>query len=145
MSELTRKIVFKPAFDKRNPDPAKNYGIHGLGMQFQLIGPDGGVTYTIRTNWMLPHVQEEIDAKPLLEPAHFRYLFHKPMSAGLDGHWKKPLYEDQSPIDNCLITGGECYCDETSLTTNVFNRFVAEGDSAIWEILEERYESWRPK
>jgi len=142
---LERKIRFSPAFDKRSSDPSKDYGIHGAELHFELKGPDGGVTYTLFTNWMLPHVQAEQDAKELLREPHLRYMFHKPQTAGLDGHWKKPQYEGQSPVKNCVVTGGDCYCDGTSLTGDVFSALVTEGDEAVWKILEDRYETWRPK
>jgi len=142
--ELTRKVSFSPAFDRRDPNPKKNYGIHGVNINFSVVGPAGGVTYTIYTNWQLPHVQAETDAKELFSGS-CRYMFHKPLSAGLNGHWKVPRYEGQSSIANCKITGGDCYCGGTSLTEDLFNRFVAEGDSAIWQTLEERYEDWKPK
>ena len=137
---MERKIVFRPAFDRRDPDPSKNYGIHGMEIQFQLIGDGEGITYTIFTNWMLPHVQEEADSRPV--DHHFPYLFHKPQSAGMDGHWKTPRYEGQSEIENCHITGGECYCDGTAITKDAFNILVAEGEEALWKLMEERFISW---
>lgn len=137
-----RKVLFRPAYDKRNVDPKKNYGIHGLEIQFQLIGALGGVTYTIFTNWNLPNVQAEMDAKPL--DSRFPYMLHKPQTAGLDGHWKMATYPEQTAIEGCKITGGNCYCDGTSLTQDLFDKLVAEGDEAVWRELERRYEAWKP-
>ena len=140
---FTRKIVWRPAFDKRHKDPKKNCGIHGAEFQFQLIGPDGGVTFTVFTNWMLPHVQEETDRRA--PDKEFPYLFHKPQPAGVDGHWKIPSYEWQTPIKDCLITGGDCYCDGSALlSTDIFNLLVAEGEEPVWAKLEELYNSWKP-
>lgn len=142
---FTRKIVFHPAFDKRSQDPKNNYGIHGAEIQFQLIGPEGGITYTIFTNWHLPHVQEETDRKELSSESYLRYMFHKPQTAGLDGHWKTPQYSEKEPHLSCLITGGQCYSDGTSITKDVFDLLIAEGDEALWKLLEQRYNDWKPK
>ena len=135
---LERKVVFRPAFDRRHTDPKQNYGVNGVEIVFSVTGPEGGVTYTIMTHWMLPHVTAEMSAAG-------NSLFAKPTSAGLDGHWKVPQYEGQPPIIDCPITGGDCYCDGTSITKDLFAQFLAEGDSAIWTKLEECYENWRPK
>lgn len=136
-----RKVVFRPAFDKRSTDPKKNYGVHGADIQFQLIKDGEGITYTIFTNWMLPNVQAETDTREPDE-GHLRYMFHKPLTAGCDGHWKKPQYEGQSALPNCSITGGDCYCDGTDITDDLFDLLVAEGDEALWKKLEERFVSW---
>lgn len=138
MTTFTREIKFRPAFDRRDPDPRKNYGIHGMEICFVLQGPEGGITYTIYTHWMLPHVQKELDAK-------HSELFRSPVSAGLDGHWKVPQYEGQPPMKNCQLTGGDCYCDGTALTDDVFQLLVREGEEAVWKLMESRYEAWRPK
>lgn len=142
---LERKIIWRPAFDKRHVEPGKNYGVHGVEIEFQLLGEAGGVVFRISTNWMLPHVQAESDARPLDENPHLRYMFHKPQSAGLDGHWKMPPYEGAYRYENCKITGGVCYCDGTSLTDSVFNLLVEQGEEALWKRLEEAYEEWKPK
>jgi len=145
MSTLERKIYWTPAYDKRSSEPSKNYGVHGVNVVFQVKGEAGGLTFTIFTNWQLPHVQAEMNAKPLHDNPSLRYMFHTPMPAGCDGHWKTPSYKEQSPIQNCDVTGGDCYCDGTSLTDDLFTLLVTEGDEALWKKLEERYEAWRPK
>lgn len=143
-TEFTRKIVFRPAFDKRDPNPRKNYGIHGMEMCFQLIGDAGGITFTIYTNWHLPHVQAELDAKNP-SGSKFPYLSHTPTPAGVDGHWKTPAYEGQSEIDDCKITGGKCYCDGSGLLAeDVFRLLVTEGEEAVWKFLETKYNDWKP-
>jgi len=57
---LTREIKFSPAYDKRDPDPSKNYGIHGVTITFLLKGEKGAVQFVLYTNWHLPHVDHEI-------------------------------------------------------------------------------------
>lgn len=141
---MKRRIYFRPAFDKQHLVPAKNYGIHGMELVFELTTEnDEGITFTISTNWQLPHVQQEIDSKPLNNMSP--YLFHKPQPFGLDGHWKTPQYEGQQPIQNCLITKGDCYCDGTAITDDLFALLVSEGEEAVWKVMEERFNIWSKK
>src|SRR6202140_5436330 len=105
---MQRKIVFSPAF-----------GVHGLDIQFQLIGEGEGITFTLYTNWMLPHVQKEFDERS--SRGKSPYLFHKPQPGGIGGHWRTSRYEGQSAIEHCDITGGECYCCGSGPSDDVFN------------------------
>ena len=144
MNDFTRKISFHPAFDKRNSEPSKNYGIHGLEMCFTLIGAEGGVSFHIYTNWHLPHVQEELDSK--VPDDYYPYLMHSPQPAGVEGHWRVPQYEGQTPVKGCSVAGGDCYRDGSGLlATEFFNILVTEGEEAVWKALEKRYEDWKPK
>ena len=43
--KLEKKINFTPAFDRRDPDPKKDYGIHGVDMRCYLTGPEGVVQF----------------------------------------------------------------------------------------------------
>lgn len=48
------------AFDRRNPDPSKNYGIHGAEIRFALKGKDGAITWVLFTSRQLPHITKEV-------------------------------------------------------------------------------------
>jgi len=107
MGEFTQIVDFFPAFDKRDPDPKKNYGIHGVELRMVLKGPEGAVQFVLYTQWMLPHVQKETDERiveeivacgPDFESALIcgqRNLdvFHHPMPYDLGYHSPKPMYE----------------------------------------------------
>jgi hypothetical protein len=43
MEELKKEIVFNPAFDRRNPDPTKNFGIGSVLCSMILSGNEGAV------------------------------------------------------------------------------------------------------
>src|SRR5438132_13401548 len=60
---FTRLVRFFPAWDKRHPDAAQNYGIHGAEIVMGLTHPKGAVTFSLYTNWMLPAVRAEQDAR----------------------------------------------------------------------------------
>ena len=122
---LTRTIRFYPGYDKRHPDPMKNYGIGSAEFGFYLTGAKGTIQFTVCTGWHLPGI---VDSKVL------------PVDLGY--HARKPQYDGQEPIDaKCQWTGGNpCYYDGSSLAAeDVFNTLVREGDEAVWAILEKRY------
>ena len=43
---MERIIKFHQAYDKRHPNPSKNYGIHGVDLVFVLKGELGAVVST---------------------------------------------------------------------------------------------------
>ena len=108
MDEFRREIKFSPAFDKRTNDPKTNCGIHGAEMAFYLHGPKGVIQFVVYTNWPLPHVQKELDAKP--PSRDFPYLFHSPQPADIGYHSPTPRYEGQTSGE-CGLLGGKCYYD----------------------------------
>lgn len=123
-TELTRKISFKPAFDRRHTDPKKNYGIHCMDMSFWLVGPKGGISFTIYTGWYLPYMGGGSSA----------------MGADVSYHSKVPLYEGQTKLESCQLTGGDCYSDGSGLAAqDLFAQFVAGGEEVVWKKLEEWY------
>lgn len=130
---LEREVVFNPAFDKRNSDPRKNYGIHGVDMRMYVKGPRGAVQFVLYTGWMLPHVRSETgNSEPL--PADLGY--HSPI----------PLYEDQFGQESCSALGGaRCYYDGSSLNADrIFDVLLNEGSDGVWRELEAYYDEVLP-
>lgn len=69
---LERIVKLLPAWDKRNSDPSKNYGVHGVELRMVLKGPEGAVQFVLYTNWHLPHVTEGLLASGHSEEARER-------------------------------------------------------------------------
>lgn len=139
MSELQKSVEFIPAYDKRNLDPKKNYGIHGVSLRFVLKGEKGAVQFVVYTNWQLPHVQAEFDSEPLNQ---FPYMFHKPMPADLGYHSYIPHYNGQTiSRESCEYLDGEpCYYDGSGLNAEpVFDVLLKEGDKGVWRELTKYY------
>jgi hypothetical protein len=137
--EFRREIVFIPAFDRRHRDPNKNYGIHGVECRFHLIGEHGVTQFVIYTNWQLPEVTEELEARP---PGQFPHLMCRPMAADLGYHRLTPAYEGQESLSNsCELLGDRpCYYDGSGLqAAEVFEKLLREGDAAVWRELERFY------
>lgn len=140
--DFERKIVFSPAFDKRDPDPKKNYGIHGVTMHWYLKGDKGVIQFVIYTNWQLPHVWKEQDQKPCDPDPDYRHFMCRPMPADIGYHSPKPMYEGQEPIRvSCdVLDGKTCYYDGSSLNADpIFDLLVKEGGEAVWKEMERYY------
>ena len=85
MIKFERIVFVQPAYDRRNPDPKKNYGIHGAHLVFVLKGVLGAVEFDIGTNWYLPHVVKELrtkesfsDGKSWFEPRPYSIGYQAP-------------------------------------------------------------------
>lgn len=136
-SNMKRTIEFLPAYDKRDTNPRKNYGIHGVDMRWYLEGEKGTVQFVVYTNWHLPHVQEELD-----EGRHSNHISCHPLPADLGYHAKEPHYEGQIKMDECQFIEGGCYYDGSGLNAEwVFKLLVKEGHEAVWKHMEEYYNS----
>lgn len=132
-------IESEPAYDLRDPNPSKSYGIHGVNLRFLVVGPLGVVQFLLHTNWQLPHVERELDSRPV--DSRFPHLSCRPVPADLGYHSPKPMYEGQTPRDNCTYLGGRpCYYDGSGLNARKpYEILVAEGLDPMWEFLEDDY------
>ena len=138
---MKREIKFDPAFDCRDPDPSKNYGVHGVTLHFYLIGELGAVQFNLFTNWQLPHVTEESKGKIRFDGD--RHWLCRPIPADLGYHSPIPKYDGQEPIsDSCeLLSGRPCYYDGSSLNADpVYQTLLEEGDAGVWRTLEKYYQ-----
>jgi hypothetical protein len=135
VSTFHRDVEITAAFDKRNPNPSINYGIHGVEMRFVLRGPLGAVQFLLYTNWMLPHVEKELDAK------HNSHSFCHPLPADLGYHSPHAMYEGQDTRDACpYLDGKPCYYDGSGLNAKrIYNVMVTEGGDGMWRELEAFY------
>ena len=143
MSNFERIIEIYPPFDKRNADPKKNYGIHGMELRFVLKGELGATHFVYYTCQHLPHVAEELwrnnkdkDWNPF-----------KGMGVDIGYHSKIPTCDGHTVTKNkCPYTEGDCYYDGSSLQADEFTPiFLEKGTDAVWEMLEERYHLWLEK
>jgi len=134
MTTYERIIEFTPAYDKRDDDPAKNYGVHGVNLRFVLKGPEGAVQFLLYTNWHLPHVAKEWENKPR--------ILTDPMPADVGYHSPVPMYEDQLIMsETCsYLDGKPCYYDGSGLMAqDGYEALVSGGGPGIWDYLENYY------
>lgn len=123
-SGITRRLDARAAFDLRDSNPAKNYGIGSLDLWFVVKRANVAVTWRLFTGWYLEKNRDR--------PARY------PDGLGsIDYHSPVPLYVDQTPQRDCEYTGGDCYCDGSSLESNtLFNKWL-EDPEYVWVELEE--------
>lgn len=130
---LERIVKWAPAWDRRNSDSGKNYGVHGVELLFAVKGERGAAGFTIYTNWHLPHVVAEFRANGA------KYL--QPLPADVGYHALTPQYEGQQERPCGLTATGKCYYDGSGLAAyDLFDKFVTEGEEAVWQELERWYE-----
>src|SRR3990172_7669793 len=115
---MEKLIQFSPAFDRRDPDPNKNYGIHGMELRFVLKGSKGAVQFLIYTNWYLPHVAKELARK--YTSTIYIETFFMPMAVDIGYHSPEPMYEGQMVMKDCEYIGKDCYCDGSGLWAEEF-------------------------
>lgn len=133
---LRREITFSPAFDKRDPDPCKNYGIHGCDLRMHLIGERGAVQFVLYTDWHLPHVDRELRAKGSKL---------SPTPADLGYHSFIPLYEGQCEQAKCNVLGCKCFYDGSGLNAEpIYEILLREGSEGVWTALESYYDETLP-
>lgn len=141
-AKLERITEWTPAFDKRDADPNKNYGIHSAECRWVLRGEKGAVQFVIFTSWHLPHVQTELARRCVREgdPRGIELMF-VPMAADLGYHSPTPRYGDQPAQADCPYLGGKpCYYDGSGLRAEaVLRTLIAQGGDAVWRVLESEY------
>jgi len=123
---MNRKIDWVPAYDKRAPEPHKNFGIHNMEMWWIVWDERGAVSICISTGWDLKSVREEMSFKS------------RPRASSLAYHSAKPRY-DSEETDCDWLPGGRCYPNTTYLVDELFELLVEKGDGALWEELEKRF------
>lgn len=137
MSEKLEHILkIYPAYDKRNSNPNKNYGIHGVTMCFYVKGSKGAVQFMLYTNWHLPNVMDEFKHSS----SEKLFLFLKPLPVDLGYHSKKPHYKGQESSKCNFLKCGKCYYDGSALNAQKpFDILVSKGSDKLWKYLEDYY------
>jgi hypothetical protein len=145
---MERRIEFYPSYDKRDPDPSKNYGVHGVDIRFYVIGDKGAVQYAMSTGWLVPSALDLPDESLDWNNWH-RYsdMLHiklgrlgYPMPNDLGYHSKVPRYEDQPRLECQVLEQGYCYYDGSSLNAYaVYDKLIREGHEGVFLYLEEYY------
>lgn len=140
--KLIRELLIYPGFDKRNPEPSKNYGIHGCEVVFYIHSPRRSKTVQFKayTDWLPLNVQEEEHNKSGSYNPTATHVGVQPMGADLGYHSPKPMYKGQTRMDCDLSKRGYCYYDGSSLNADrVRDVMLKEGSEGVWRELEEYY------
>lgn len=135
--EFEKIVTVSPAFDKRHPNPSKNYGIGSCQITFILKGPKGAVQFMIGTDWYLPEVQREQRDFNYNHDVRFDRI--QPQGWDVGYHAYEPQFEGQDSMP-CELLGGQCYYDgSTLLADEMVPKFIAGGTAWLWPELENIY------
>jgi len=149
--KLKRQLMISPAFDKRNDNPQKDFGICGCRIFFAVVGKKGAVTVNFSTNWYLESTVNEYKNRGInrnllgggkeQHKTKIDLEVGKPISSGSwDYHCKRRRYKGQMPFKNCEFIGGDCYGDGSCLRADVYLRLLIErGSDAVFTKLEIDY------
>lgn len=124
-----RLVEIFPAWDKRDPDPNKNHGIHCCELRMVLIGKSGAVQFVLYTGWY-PEGTITND-----------HPLRNPLPADLGYHSPRPMFIGQEPREDCpYLNGKPCYYDGSGLNAQrVYHVLLGGGSDAVWRELEEYY------
>jgi len=134
---VERIVRVEPGFDKRHPDPAKDYGISAAKIHFLLRGEIGATQFAIYTDWYPKGLQDAIHRKD----ADRGWFATQPLALDLGYHSRTPRYKGQKSQGPCeLLDGVPCYYDgSTGAAEPVRDAMLEEGDAAVWRALEKYY------
>lgn len=130
-------------YDRRHPDPSKNFGIGGLRVWFILKGPAGAVQFCAIFPCYLPHVQNELMTKYGTSPEN-HFMWHI-LAADVGYHSHAPMHEGAELHTNeCEVLGGPCYYDGSSMEALAWGEkiFAVTGEkpeAVLWALLEKCY------
>lgn len=122
-------------------NPSRNYGVIGMKMFFELVGPKGAITAMIFLPW---YVKESRDHLVRVSSDPFRSYREEgtPWIADIGYHAYEPQYDGQLIHDCSLLKGGKCYPDGSSLQGDDMNEgFIAGGSVWMFKKMREMYES----
>ena len=139
--QFEERIEVTPAWDKRDDDPHKNYGIGGVDFRFALLEKTTGtaMVFVLGTHW------HWLDAVPGFGGEGVHSLTPKmgPMPYDLGYHSPKPMYEGQEPIESecSYVGGGQCFYDGSTLAAEpLFDILLREGREGVFQTLREQWE-----
>lgn len=135
-----RDVIFYPGYDKRDPNPSKNYGICGGRLIFVLKGTKGAIQFMV--------------GMPLYPDTAVQHLINhhngnayeiaksmKPSGWDVGYHSHEPMYEGHEPMQGeCHIIGGKCFYDGSSLRADEWlSEFLVGGTNWLWPQMEREY------
>ena len=139
MGYYERIVKVTGAYDKRSSDPDKNYGYGGCQVIFVVKTPRGAVSFTLGTNWYLPHMQREFEYDPppksyyRTEPRGYDLGYHSFNGFAPDREWG-------TKMDDCWLADNHeaCYYDGSTLNAeNIVPEFLRKGTDFLWPYLED--------
>lgn len=149
MEKLKREIQITKAFDKRNDDPKKDYGIGSCRLYFIVKGNKGAVTIDFFTNWFLESTVKEYSEIGIRknrmdgtkDTVKTKINLHEgiPIHSGVFSihNKKKTKYTTKT---KCPVLGDYCYPDISCMYGNKFLPILlSKGSDGVFKELEKEY------
>lgn len=106
-----KQVLFRDAYDRRNLDPEKNFGVASLRIIFVLKYRQLAISFTILTGWNLPHIKNSE------EPIPTELSVHK---------------YDENGEDCCYLGKCECHMAGSVACEEILGSLVRFGDDGVW-------------
>jgi hypothetical protein len=95
-------------------------------ISFQLTKDNKGIEFKVHTGWYLDYNND-----------------CRPTNGGVTYHDTVPHHDEQTPVEDCKITGGDCYCYVDYTAGEILlSILMKKGSEAVWEKMEVLYRIW---
>ena len=137
-----QRIEFQPGYNRKE----EGYGVHGMAIRFLLVCELGTVQFVMNTGWV-PGITGRRFENPSYSATkeHARRIAElSPLAVDLGYHWRTNPHPDSDytyKTEKCAaLDGADCWYDGSGLNAErVMERFIDEGEPAVWEELIEYY------
>lgn len=147
---FTLILESRPAYDRRDPNPARNYGIGSVTLHFTLVGPKGAVSWQLLTGWMPTSVLAERFGMVSSTGKAYAHLArgsaadafgHSLPDAGeVAWHHPEPHRLGAEPQKCPYLPAGLCYNDVGYTAGEaILEGLLKGGVTAVWDLLAEHY------
>lgn len=100
-----------------------------MRMRFVLKGPKGATQFVIATGMFFAHTRKKVSTH------------NYPLGMDIGYHSLEPFYPDQLSYSCDILDCGKCYYDGSTINAMEFmDTFLEKGESAVWPMLEDRYQ-----
>lgn len=134
---ISRRKYTDAAFDFRNLDSDKNYGIGSERIFYAYCGELGTVAWYVLTGKFVPHVAKELNDK---DPDHLKRLY--PMAGSLDYHYRQNPCNGASKRAQCTwLDSQPCWMEiaDSEYAEKTLQLWQEYNDDAIFAYLEKLY------
>lgn len=130
-TEFKRIVDVHPAYDERY----KQFGIGSCSINFTIKGTKGAATFSLFTNWFLPHVREE-----LVLNGTFSKKYSKPIGSEVCYHSYTRMCENDLLSEHCKVLNTTCYSGADFILCDQYvDILIEKGTEGMYEKLEEFY------
>lgn len=129
-----RTITTRGAYDQRDSNPSRDYGISGVTITFALIGKDRALDWDLLTDCFLPHTNKRLRK---VGRSH-----GGPTAGGVGFHYSEEQYEGMMSSETCTLLDGRCFYDTGFLIGDeVYRAWAYGGIDGVFGKLREILEA----